>query len=169
MVLAGRQEADTIAPDLLATLARACRDAERVRFDYRSRDGKESRRHTEPYRLVSAGRRWYRWPTISSVRLGAPSAISPIIAPQVLDDGKTLGDGVAISPPPSLVNFAAGAHGNPQVAAVLRKCSSTGRLKSAHSAILSRCQFPKTTALTVRSRLHRHVIHGADTAGAQDS
>lgn len=59
VVLAGRQEADTIAPDLLATLARACRDAERTRFDYRRRDGTESRRHSEPYRLVSTGRRWY--------------------------------------------------------------------------------------------------------------
>lgn len=59
VVLTGRREADTIAPDLLAALARACRDAERARFDYRSRDGKESRRHVEPYRLVSTGRRWY--------------------------------------------------------------------------------------------------------------
>ncbi|MEO6881003.1 MAG: YafY family protein [Mycobacteriaceae bacterium] len=59
VVLAGRREADTIAPDLLATLARACRDAERARFDYRSRDGQDSRRHVEPYRLVSTGRRWY--------------------------------------------------------------------------------------------------------------
>ncbi len=59
VVLAGRREADTIAPDLLGALARACRDAERARFDYRSRDGQESRRHTEPYRLVSTGRRWY--------------------------------------------------------------------------------------------------------------
>ncbi|MBA2337915.1 MAG: YafY family transcriptional regulator [Acidimicrobiia bacterium] len=43
----------------LAVLAQACRDQERVRFAYRSREGVESDRRVEPYRLVSAGRRWY--------------------------------------------------------------------------------------------------------------
>lgn len=83
VVLAGRQEADTIAPDLLAALARACRDAERARFAYRSRDGQESRRHVEPYRLVSTGRRWYlvahdleraAWRTFRVDRIGAVQA-----------------------------------------------------------------------------------------------
>ena len=59
VVLTGRREQDTIAPDLLATLARACRDTERLRFGYLSRAGAPSRRHVEPYRLVSTGRRWY--------------------------------------------------------------------------------------------------------------
>jgi predicted DNA-binding transcriptional regulator YafY len=30
-----------------------------VRFDYRRRDGEESRRLVQPHQLVSAGRRWY--------------------------------------------------------------------------------------------------------------
>ena len=32
---------------------------ERCRFDYLSGEGAETARHTEPYRLVSVGRRWY--------------------------------------------------------------------------------------------------------------
>lgn len=43
----------------LATLTQACRDREEVRFDYRRRDGDESRRLVRPHQLVSAGRRWY--------------------------------------------------------------------------------------------------------------
>ncbi|HEY3506425.1 MAG TPA: YafY family protein [Actinocatenispora sp.] len=45
--------------DTLSALAAACRDHERLRFDYRSHDGSESRRDVEPYRLVNWGRRWY--------------------------------------------------------------------------------------------------------------
>jgi len=45
--------------DVLSTIAAACRDHERLRLDYRSHDGSESRREVEPYRLVSWGRRWY--------------------------------------------------------------------------------------------------------------
>ncbi|HEX5198464.1 helix-turn-helix transcriptional regulator [Paractinoplanes rhizophilus] len=43
----------------LSALAAVCRDRERLRFDYRSHDGSESRREVEPYRLVNWGRRWY--------------------------------------------------------------------------------------------------------------
>ncbi len=54
---------DTPAPqvdaDVLTALATACRDAERLRFDYRSHAGGASRRDVEPYRLVVWGRRWY--------------------------------------------------------------------------------------------------------------
>ena len=49
----------TVDPDALAVLAQACRDHEEVRFDYRRRDGEDSRRLVEPHQLVSAGRRWY--------------------------------------------------------------------------------------------------------------
>lgn len=43
----------------LATLAQACRDRERARFDYVAGDGRETRRRVEPHRLVCLGRRWY--------------------------------------------------------------------------------------------------------------
>jgi predicted DNA-binding transcriptional regulator YafY len=51
--------APTVEPELLATLAAACRDQERLRFGYRSYEGGSSRRTVEPHRLVQLGRRWY--------------------------------------------------------------------------------------------------------------
>jgi predicted DNA-binding transcriptional regulator YafY len=51
--------APEIDPSLLTTLASACRDHERLRFDYRSHDGASTVRMVEPHRLVSWGRRWY--------------------------------------------------------------------------------------------------------------
>lgn len=50
---------DVIDPEALSVLAVACRDGEEVRFDYRRRDGEDSRRLVEPHQLVTAGRRWY--------------------------------------------------------------------------------------------------------------
>jgi predicted DNA-binding transcriptional regulator YafY len=48
-----------VDPAVLTTIATACRDRERLRFDYEAHDKTESRRDTEPYRLVNWGRRWY--------------------------------------------------------------------------------------------------------------
>ncbi|MET7668033.1 helix-turn-helix transcriptional regulator [Micromonospora luteifusca] len=48
-----------IDAELLMTLARACRDAVRVRFRYAGRDGGEYERTVEPVRMVTTGRRWY--------------------------------------------------------------------------------------------------------------
>jgi predicted DNA-binding transcriptional regulator YafY len=45
--------------DTLTMIAAACRDHERLRFDYQTHDGTGGVRLTEPHRLVSAGRRWY--------------------------------------------------------------------------------------------------------------
>ena len=49
----------TVDPHNLVSLAAACRDCERVRFAYRSRDGTDSRREVEPHALVNLGQRWY--------------------------------------------------------------------------------------------------------------
>jgi predicted DNA-binding transcriptional regulator YafY len=49
----------TVDPQHLTVIAAACRDAERVRFAYRSRDGTDSRREVEPHALVNLGYRWY--------------------------------------------------------------------------------------------------------------
>ena len=49
----------TVDPQHLTVIAAACRDSERLRFAYRSRDGTESRREVEPHSLVNLGRRWY--------------------------------------------------------------------------------------------------------------
>ncbi|MEU7754180.1 WYL domain-containing protein [Micromonospora sp. NPDC049101] len=48
-----------IDAEVLVTLARACRDAVRVRFTYATRDGGEGERTVEPVRMVTTGRRWY--------------------------------------------------------------------------------------------------------------
>ncbi|MEY7978100.1 helix-turn-helix transcriptional regulator [Streptomyces pilosus] len=51
--------ADSVDPAVLTELAHLCRDAERLRFDYRGHDGTPSRRTVEPHRLVCSERRWY--------------------------------------------------------------------------------------------------------------
>ncbi|WP_049572350.1 helix-turn-helix transcriptional regulator [Nonomuraea sp. SBT364] len=70
----------SIDPELLTVLATAAAHGERLRFAYRS-DGAESRRHVEPHRLVTAGRRWYLvaydldrddWRTFRVDRVGEP-------------------------------------------------------------------------------------------------
>ncbi|TQJ04372.1 helix-turn-helix transcriptional regulator [Amycolatopsis cihanbeyliensis] len=55
-VLGGGPTVDAVA---LTVLAQACRDDERLRFDYTARDGSRTTRLVEPHRLVSLGRRWY--------------------------------------------------------------------------------------------------------------
>ncbi len=49
----------TVDADALAVIAQACRDDERLRFDYTARDGARATRLVEPNRLVTMGRRWY--------------------------------------------------------------------------------------------------------------
>jgi len=49
----------TADAEVLATLARLCRDAERLRFDYRDHDGTATVRTVDPHRLVHARARWY--------------------------------------------------------------------------------------------------------------
>jgi predicted DNA-binding transcriptional regulator YafY len=70
-----------IAPETLTVLASAVAGRERLRFGYRARDGAETRRVVEPYRLVSTGRRWYLvaydldredWRTFRVDRVAAP-------------------------------------------------------------------------------------------------
>jgi predicted DNA-binding transcriptional regulator YafY len=43
----------------LTTIAQGCRDDETLRFGYTARGDEVTRRHVEPHRLVSLGRRWY--------------------------------------------------------------------------------------------------------------
>jgi predicted DNA-binding transcriptional regulator YafY len=52
-------EGPTVDPQDLTVIAAACRDRERLRFAYRSRDGTDSRRDVEPHAVVNLGRRWY--------------------------------------------------------------------------------------------------------------
>jgi predicted DNA-binding transcriptional regulator YafY len=73
----------TVDPQALTVIAAACRDSERVRFAYRGRDGRDSRRDVEPQSLVNLGRRWYLvawdraredWRTFRVDRLSRPAA-----------------------------------------------------------------------------------------------
>lgn len=50
---------ETVDAEMLNLLATACRDHERLRFDYRRGDGSEERREADPHALVNRGRRWY--------------------------------------------------------------------------------------------------------------
>ncbi|MET9802699.1 YafY family protein [Streptomyces sp. NPDC006368] len=48
-----------VDPSVLTELAHACRDSERLRFEYRDHHGSATRRTVEPHRLVCTERRWY--------------------------------------------------------------------------------------------------------------
>lgn len=51
--------APEVDPDVLMTIAEATRRTERLRFDYVSHTGDNSRRTAEPHRLVSFSRHWH--------------------------------------------------------------------------------------------------------------
>lgn len=54
-----RMESAAVDPRTLTTLALACRNGQRVEFDYTAGDGAESARLVEPHRVVFLGQRWY--------------------------------------------------------------------------------------------------------------
>ncbi|MEU6309913.1 YafY family protein [Streptomyces sp. NPDC047014] len=54
-----RGDGASVDPRTLTTMASAVAGPERLRFAYRAKDGAETRRQVEPYRLVSTGSRWY--------------------------------------------------------------------------------------------------------------
>ncbi|MFF2846760.1 helix-turn-helix transcriptional regulator [Streptomyces sp. NPDC058001] len=85
-----------VAPETLTVLASAVAGPERLRFAYRAADGTESRRLTEPYRLVSTGRRWYLvaydldradWRSFRVDRVSEPFATGARFAPRELPSG----------------------------------------------------------------------------------
>ncbi|MGV9878924.1 helix-turn-helix transcriptional regulator [Streptomyces sp. NPDC003006] len=86
----------SIAPETLTVMASAAAGHERLRFAYRAGDGTESRRLTEPYRLVSTGRRWYLvaydidredWRTFRVDRVADPFATGARFVPRELPKG----------------------------------------------------------------------------------
>jgi predicted DNA-binding transcriptional regulator YafY len=83
----------SVAPEVLTTVAQACRDNERLDFDYVAADGAGSRRHCEPMRLVWLGRRWYLvaydlvrhdWRSFRLDRVSAPRGTGARFAPRRL-------------------------------------------------------------------------------------
>ncbi|PWI16190.1 transcriptional regulator [Streptomyces sp. Act143] len=86
----------SIAPETLTVMASTVAGHERLRFRYRTKDGTESRRVVEPYRLVSTGRRWYLvaydldrddWRTFRVDRVSEPFATGARFAPRELPTG----------------------------------------------------------------------------------
>jgi predicted DNA-binding transcriptional regulator YafY len=82
-----------VDPDVLTLVASACRDHERLRFDYRSHSGTASRRYVEPYRLVNDRRRWYLlawdtdredWRLFRMDRVGPRTPTGPRFTPRPL-------------------------------------------------------------------------------------
>ncbi|KUN37866.1 transcriptional regulator [Streptomyces longwoodensis] len=85
-----------IAPETLTVMASAVAGRERLRFGYCAKDGTESHRLTEPYRLVSTGRRWYLvaydlgredWRTFRVDRVREPFATGARFSPRELPEG----------------------------------------------------------------------------------
>lgn len=86
----------TVDPSVLTALAGACRDHERLRFDYRDHGGAAGRRTAEPHRLVNWGRRWYLvawdadrqdWRSFRVDRMALRAPHGPRFTPRDLPDG----------------------------------------------------------------------------------
>jgi predicted DNA-binding transcriptional regulator YafY len=85
-----------IDPQHLTVIAAACRDSERLRFAYTSRDGTHTRREVEPHSLVNYGQRWYLvawdrgredWRTFRIDRLARPASTGMRFAAHALPAG----------------------------------------------------------------------------------
>jgi predicted DNA-binding transcriptional regulator YafY len=93
-----------VDPDALTAIAGACRDHERLRFDYQSHSGTASRRTVEPYRLVNDRRRWYLvawdtdredWRTFRIDRMELRTPSGPRFAPRALPPDREIAAQVA--------------------------------------------------------------------------
>lgn len=82
-----------IDPEVLTTVAQACRDTERLRFGYTAAGGDRTERLVEPFRLVPLGRRWYLvaydldrgdWRSFRLDRLADPVPTGAAFAPRTL-------------------------------------------------------------------------------------
>ncbi|MFF0613683.1 helix-turn-helix transcriptional regulator [Nocardia tengchongensis] len=82
-----------VSPDVLTAIAAACRDHERLRFDYRTHAGAAARRTVEPYRLVNHRQRWYLlawdldradWRTFRVDRMDPRTPAGPRFTPRTL-------------------------------------------------------------------------------------
>jgi predicted DNA-binding transcriptional regulator YafY len=93
-----------VDPDVLTLIASACRDHERLRFDYRAHSGAASRRSVEPYRLVNDQRRWYLvawdvdrgdWRTFRADRIEPRPPAGPRFTPRSLPPDEQIAAQVA--------------------------------------------------------------------------
>jgi predicted DNA-binding transcriptional regulator YafY len=93
-----------VDPDVLTVIAGACRDRERIRFDYRAHSGVPSRRCVEPYRLVNDRRRWYlvawdtdreAWRSFRADRIELRTPAGPRFTPRALPPDREIAAQVA--------------------------------------------------------------------------
>jgi len=93
-----------VDPDLLTVIAGACRDHERLRFDYRTHSGAAGRREVEPYRLINDRRRWYLlawdmdredWRTFRADRIEPRTPNGPRFTPRELPPDQQIAARVA--------------------------------------------------------------------------
>jgi predicted DNA-binding transcriptional regulator YafY len=93
-----------VDPDVLTVIASACRDHERLRFDYRTHSGAASRRFVEPYRLINDRRRWYlvawdldrdAWRTFRVDRIEPRTPTGPRFTPRALPPDREVAAQVA--------------------------------------------------------------------------
>jgi predicted DNA-binding transcriptional regulator YafY len=86
-----------VAPAVLSAIAGAIRASERLRLDYVDHDGRQTRRTTEPLRLVVWGRRWYLlawdvdregWRTFRVDRITPNTPTGPRFKPRMLTDAE---------------------------------------------------------------------------------
>jgi predicted DNA-binding transcriptional regulator YafY len=86
----------SVDPEVLTAIAGACRDHQRLRFDYRGHDGSASIRSVEPHRLVHDRGRWYLvawdadrqdWRTFRADRIQPRIPTGPRFTPRDLPDG----------------------------------------------------------------------------------
>ena len=93
-------QAPEVDAGVLATVAQAIRDQERLRFGYTARGGsapgEDRHRHAEPHRLVTVGRRWYLlaydlerhdWRSFRLDRLRRPEGTRAIFRPREIPGG----------------------------------------------------------------------------------
>jgi predicted DNA-binding transcriptional regulator YafY len=93
-----------VDPDVLTLIAAACRDHERLRFDYTAHSGATSRRSAEPHRLVNDRRRWYLvawdtdrngWRTFRADRIRPQTPAGPRFTPRALPPDQQIAAQVA--------------------------------------------------------------------------
>lgn len=90
----------TVEVEVLTAVAQACRDSERIRFEYSARDGQTSERNVEPHQLVSIRQRWYLlaydrdrddWRTFRLDRMGTPWVTRARFQPRPIPGGDPAG------------------------------------------------------------------------------
>jgi predicted DNA-binding transcriptional regulator YafY len=95
VTLTSGQSDTPVEPDVLMTLARACRDHEHVNAGYVDIRGNETQRRLEPYQLVTTGRRWYLlaydrdkldWRSLRLDRMSAVRALGSTFVPRDAPD-----------------------------------------------------------------------------------